>query len=330
MAAKAALCVCPTVVVGVAAVEVPQVRKAIHRVTASKLAPKRTSARLGASRAGPKTAALGLPCPPAFGGLAPAIAGATPFGDFGEGGPALASLDSGVFVPGRTGGGFFIGGIGGGGGGFIGGGGGGGGSTPPGTGTTPTPETPPGPTPTPETPPGPTPTPTPTPPPGPPPVITAVPEPASWMLMIGGFALAGGALRRRDVTWRQGARYALGGWMPMRVRVGLSAMVAAPEAAGIAAAGSSKLGLMATAALCVCPPVIVAGTVAGVPAVKKAVHSATAPAAVPAFYSAPTSILPCTPRAETAQALPVEGPATLNGAAAVSLRDAVPEKPITT
>ncbi len=35
--------------------------------------------------------------------------------------------------------------------------------------------------------------------------ISAVPEPASWALMIGGFALAGAVLRTRQVTRRRGA-----------------------------------------------------------------------------------------------------------------------------
>ncbi len=32
--------------------------------------------------------------------------------------------------------------------------------------------------------------------------VSAVPEPAAWMMMIGGFAIVGGAMRRRRTAWR--------------------------------------------------------------------------------------------------------------------------------
>jgi len=49
-------------------------------------------------------------------------------------------------------------------------------------------------------PPPPPPPPTPEPPPPPPPPVSAVPEPATWAMMIFGFAFIGGTLRRRRIA----------------------------------------------------------------------------------------------------------------------------------
>lgn len=299
LAAKAALCVCPTLLAGAAVVNVPQARNAVHKATGAKSAVKRPARKPAGSV---RQAALQLPCPPAFAGLIPSgIADFDPQRGMGS----LASLgDLGTDNIGGglgSGGGLLgIGGI------FLGGSGSGGSVTDPGT----TPGTP---------------------------IVTpggsagAIPEPESWLLMVGGFAILGGALRwRRRGGFAGGSAkgFSLGSWTPSKVRISVAATVAAPEAIGVAAV-ASKSAMLGTLALCVCPPVIVAGTIAAVPAARQAVHTATAPPKVSAmlFRVTPTPTVPCAPGVETARALPIDTGNLIEGLGsdiALPLRDLDP------
>lgn len=281
LAAKAALCVCPTVVMGTAAVSLPKARQAVHKATAS---PRGKAVKAKAQRQNrprsAQTASLDLPCPPAFAGLALPIAGA-----------GLPIVDtSGLSVgPGPTGfggggGGFPGGGISGpvfvsGGGGGTGGGGGGGSGVLPDDGTTIV-----------------------TPPDSVPPVISAVPEPMTWVMMVGGFAIAGGALRwqrRRSAAARWTPKYRLS----QRTKHGVLAVAVLPEAMGTMAMAGNGVTL-AKLALCVCPPAMIMGAVATVPVARQAVHAATAPAikiANPYLNYRPAPLAPCLPVVQTAQ-----------------------------
>lgn len=268
LAAKAALCICPTLVMGTVAVKSPKARQAVHKMTASKSVKKPGVAK---RRAPQQYASLSLPCPPAFVGIAPALAGLglpmtgldvandlfgtlTPFSGGGGGG--------GSFGPGIV-----LGGGGGGGpGGGSGGGGGGGGAIEPDA----------------------------------PPVAGTVPEPESWIFMIIGFAALGGTLRWQRRRMRN-AHYSWGGWTPIRAKAAFAAGATLPDAIGVAAV-STKLSFLAKAALCVCPPVMIASVVATVPAARQAVHSATAPQkSIDALrFATPRPLEPCNPSIESA------------------------------
>jgi hypothetical protein len=169
-----ALCVCPVVTAGVVATKVPQVRRAVHKATAPKVAarPERKRAALSNVALPPCTpvapfatlprvaaalpAGIGFPEQP---GLVPTAA-STPEARGAAFNPGFGA--PGAFIPGPGG---SIGGGGGGGGGII---PPGGGSviTPPGSGGT-TPASPP----------------------------SGVPEPETWLQVLAGFAFAGGAIR---------------------------------------------------------------------------------------------------------------------------------------
>lgn len=279
LAAKAALCVCPTVVMGTAAVSVPKARQAIHKATAKAGKAAKAQPRRQNRAKSSQTASLDLPCPPAFAGLALPIAG---------GGLPIVDTSGLNFGPGPSGfggGGGFPGGnligpvfLGGGGGGSGGGGGGSGAVPDDGTAVVTPPETVP-------------------------PVASIVPEPMTWIMMVGGFAIAGSALR-----WRR-RQAAAARWTPKyriskQTKRGAIAIAVVPDAMGtIAVAGHSTT--MAKLALCVCPPAMIMGAVATVPVARQAVHAATAPAvkiANPYLNYRPAPLAPCLPVVQTAQA----------------------------
>ena len=261
LATKVAMCVCPTALVATGVATIPRVRGAVHHATRphhAVLSRHHKAVRTTSSQ----------PCGSPFAGNAPALftlpVGIDPVG------PALGSLlgagqsslssGPGVSLAGG-GGGFYLpnytsGGYAGGGGGGGGGGGSGSGGE-----TTVTPSAP------------------------------AVPEPATWLFMVAGFGLAGLALRRRASAWVPAGGYLLGGSLPLRAELAGSAAVAGPEAVGLAT--SAKTAALAKLALCVCPPALIAGSVATVPPLRQAVHSATAPK----VYFAPTPgyAIPCDP-----------------------------------
>ena len=97
LVAKAALCVCPTLVLGTAAVTLPKVRHAVHKATASRSAANGSGKTRHHKRRSSQYASLSMPCPPAFAGLAPPIAGVGPIAwDVGSGGDNAAQFASAV------------------------------------------------------------------------------------------------------------------------------------------------------------------------------------------------------------------------------------------
>lgn len=276
LAAKAALCVCPTVVMGTAAVSLPKARQAVHKATASRgKAVKAQPQRQNRAKSS-QSAALDLPCPPAFAGFALPIAGGGlpivdtsgvsvgpgPSGFGGGGGLPGGGISGPVFLSGGTGGG-----------------GGGGSGAQPGDGTAVV-----------------------TPPDSVPPIVSAVPEPMTWIMMVGGFAIAGSALRwqrRRSAAARWTPKYRLS----QRTKHGVLAIAVIPEAMGTMAMAGNGVTL-AKLALCVCPPAMIMGAVATVPVARQAVHAATAPAikiANPYLNYRPAPLAPCLPVVQTAQ-----------------------------
>jgi len=252
---------------------VPQVKRAVHHVTAPHHAPKALRRAVATTPVAPQVAQQGVPCGPIAGGALPAVplvTYATPLPDE----PGVGPENSGTPVS-SPGGGFsgpgivpVVGGIG------IGPGGGGGGGTG-GGGTIVTP----------------TPTPTPGPGPGP------VPEPSAWLMMIVGAGTLGATLRRR----RRGAAAAgSDGRVARRAAAGSllwsgSAAVEAGDMAATVAVKSAVASVAGKALLCVCPAAIVAGSAMTVPPVRQAVYAATMPAEPAAALPAMTtpSALPC-------------------------------------
>jgi len=245
--AKAAICVCPPVAMATAVATVPPIKRAVHRATAKPAIRPASAGRPTSAAALPADAPC-IPVAPGAGLLPGPVAPLVTFAD-----PGLLGLDT----PGTGGGVGTPGGIGGGGG-F------------PGIGVPPIGPGSGGPTPDNPVTPTPSPTPTPT-----PPQESPIPEPATWLLMIGGFALAGTAMRRR--------RTARAGFLSGGLRLGSfgSAALGIGEAAGGAAATLPAMSVATKAILCVCPPLALASAVAVVPPVRSAVHAATAPRIVP-------------------------------------------------
>ena len=279
LAAKAALCICPTVVMGTAAISLPKARQAVHKATASRGKAVKSQPQRQNRAKSSQTAALDLPCPPAFAGLALPIAGAgLPIVDTSglSVGPGPAGFGGGGFPGGGVSGPVFV--SGGGGGSGSGGTGGGSGATP-GDGTTII-----------------------TPPDRTAPIASAVPEPMTWIMMVGGFAIAGSTLRwqrRRSSAARRTPKYRLS----QRTKHGVLAVAVIPEAMGTMAMAGNGVTL-AKLALCVCPPAMILGAVATVPAARQAVHAVTAPAikiANPYLNYKPAPLAPCLPVVQTAQ-----------------------------
>ena len=96
LVAKAALCVCPTVILGTAAVTLPKVRHAVHKATASRSAANGSGKARHHKRRSSQYASLSMPCPPAFAGLAPPIAGVGPIAWDVGGGDTAAQFASAV------------------------------------------------------------------------------------------------------------------------------------------------------------------------------------------------------------------------------------------
>jgi len=263
---KVALCVCPPVALATTVAAVPPVKRAVHHATAK---PSRTAAARPAQAGNRVT---DVPCVPVAPVGVPVPVAPTPLVTFADRGVTdladVPPIVPGAGTPTGFGGGFppiF---------------------TPVGT---PPVGNPPIGTPTPEPTPTPTPTPVPTPTPTPTPE-SPIPEPATWMLMIGGFAIAGVALRRRRMTVRGRAVAGTGG-----VGFGsfLSTGAGAGEAVGTLAAAPSLAATVSKVALCVCPPALMAGTVVAVPPVRSAVHAATAPIINTAAAIPTVTLLPC-------------------------------------
>ena len=298
---KVAWCVCPTALVATSVATVPKLRQAVHHATAK---PSMRHAQAQPTRKSARLAAAQIPCPPALlAALGPLNPNLAMPGDVIGGGGQPASIGEFSLARSFPGGGGVIG-VGG-----FGGGGGGGGSgatdgssggssggvtgTSSGGGSS-----------------G-----------GTVVVNNAVPEPASWFMMVGGFAVAGGALRmaRRRRAGVTGAYrvlpamgLAFGSWIPLRAKTAMGSVVATSETAGVVAT-SAKMGVLAKAALCVCPPALIAGTIATVPPVRKAVYNATAPApktgnAIGTFPAAP----PCDPSVLAKPVIEASAPETIN------------------
>lgn len=268
---KVALCVCPPVAMATAVATVPPVKRAVHHATAK---PTRTAA---AARAPARAAEA--PCIPGAPGYVPVPVPAVPLVTFAEPGPSdLPGLPGGTPVPG-VGGGPITGGF------------------PPIA--VPIGPLPGGTVPVQPGPPGATPTPTP-----PPNDTSPVPEPATWAMMIGGMALAGAALRRR-----RGARAVMRtGGVGLASLLPAGAGAGAGEVAGTLAAPSIAAAVT-KAALCVCPPALLATAAVTVPPVRDAVHAATAPILTTAAFPPVVTLLPCP---EVTFAPPSERPATPN------------------
>jgi len=266
---KVALCVCPPVALATTVAAVPPVKRAVHHATA-KPAP-RPVARNAA--AGPARAA-DVPCVPVAPGAAGVPVPVAPLVTFAD--PGLSDLGDLPGIPGGAGGGVTPGA-----------------TAPVGFPPIATPGLPGGFVPdAPGTPGNPTNPNTPA-----VPETGAVPEPATWALMISGFALVGTAVRRRR-------RSSPGGSVSTRVRFasrigGIGGTLAsgsfgAGEAAGSFAAMPTLSAAVTKAALCVCPPALLATAAVTVPPVRNAVHAATAPvlnAASP--IPGVTTLLPC-------------------------------------
>lgn len=127
----------------------------------------------------------------------------------------------------------------------------------------------------------------------------ALPEPATWLMMIMGFGGIGWVLRspprRRG---RSSATSRASKWPRFTAGLGMTGYAAGAargEVAKAAAAANGARWAMAakTAAVCLCPPALVATTAATVPPVRNAVYHATSPANPPlrTLESAP----PCIP-----------------------------------
>lgn len=280
---KAALCVCPPALIATSVATVPQVRRAVHHVTRPHVA-KHQPVRKRTAAATPGNARR--PCPPAVAALTepnrlatfaqplPAEPVSTPMAPLSE--VATRSTggtpDNGSFAPIISGLAPVTGG---------------GAPGTPGTPTTPTTPT------TPST-------------PGPP--VTPVPEPATWTTMILGFGLLGALMRRRQAEReerRRQRRRRRRSHAPALAGAAAMADALTPlEAAGggtAAAASAGKATLLAKAALCVCPPALMAATAITVPPVRNAVYHATAPAVRPIV----SAMQPCDPALPVASVQPV-------------------------
>ena len=281
---KAVLCACPPALAVGAVATVPPVRKAVHHITSSKKPVTRTRARQPRQLS---QAVAARPCPPLPVLATPEIPllavpeellPASALSPLGVGSPSAVNGGPGpaigtpVFFPGIPGGGGVVGGV----------------PTPPGGGGVVTP--PPATT---------------VPPPVTPPAITpvpAVPEPATWAMMLIGFGLVGGLLRRRSSPLPLGS----GGVpkpFPMRISKRLKWVAAAGEGGVLMADSGSTFALAASPAtsaavakalLCVCPVALMTVAATTVPPVRDAVHRATAPA-VPSGATLPVSAVPCDP-----------------------------------
>ena len=306
---KVAWCVCPTAIVATSVATVPKLRHAVHQAT-SKHGERHAKANAQPTRKSARLAAAQIPCPPALlaalGPIVPALA--MPDGAAGLGGQPSSIGDFSLARSFPGGGGVIgVGGFGGGGSGGGGGGGGGGGSTATdgssggttGTSSGGTDGSSGGTT-----------------------VVTnGVPEPASWFMMVGGFAVAGGALRmarRRRHGLGGGYRLlpaaglAFGSWMPLRAKTALGTVAVSGETAGVVAT-TAKMGVLAKAALCVCPPALIAGTIATVPPVRHAVYNATAPAAkTGAAIGNIPAVAPCDPSSLAKPVIEASEPETIN------------------
>jgi len=126
-------------------------------------------------------------------------------------------------------------------------------------------------------------------PPLPPVSPPSVPEPANWMLMIVGFSLVG--LVRRRVRRRKAVVLAVGGLS----QGGLEGLAVSAKGSAVVHAAAMKstvkAGVVGKALLCVCPPALLIGGVASIPAARSMVHYATMPAPL---IRSPLSSAPCT------------------------------------
>lgn len=131
--------------------------------------------------------------------------------------------------------------------------------------------------------------------------IGAVPEPATWLMMIGGFGALGLALRRRRVISPDrrkiiGAKATIGAMLwSSGVAADAGEMAAAATVKTTMAAKTTATGIAGKALLCVCPAALVAGSVMTVPPFRQAVHASTASpsAAAPAGIADVQTAKPC-------------------------------------
>lgn len=295
----AALCVCPPAILATSVATVPSVKRAVHNATRPAPA-KHKLAR--AARKPVQTAAngKGVPCD-----SAPAIrtSSVLPYAialppvnttDAGTGTLPGSSLTGGNVVPGSGTPILFGGGN---------PGGNPGGGSPGG----PTAETPGDPT-TPADPGTPV---TPTDPETPAVPVLPIPEPGTWLLLISGFGFVGLGLRWRRARAREARALAAASGpsldsVPRRRDLkkagGLSSAMAW-LGFGEAATGSASMATIAAKTMmCVCPTAAIVGTTMAVPAVRTAVHKATAvPVPAPRYV---TTVVkpPCDPSIRSAEA----------------------------
>lgn len=260
---KVALCVCPPVALATTVAAVPPVKRAVHHATAKPRVARTAEART--VRAADRR--TDVPCLPVAPVGIPLVTPPAPLVTFADPGitdlPSVPPVVNGPGVgPGPIPGAFPP-------------------IVPPIGGPIPTP------TPTPE----PTPTPTPTPTPEAP-----IPEPATWALMIGGFAMAGMAFRRRRLV---ASRVGVNGRTVARTGgLGMgsffsSGVGAAGDAVGTVAAAPTLAATVGKVALCVCPPAMMVGAAVTVPPVRNAVHAATAPVINRAAFPPTVTLVPC-------------------------------------
>lgn len=281
---KAVLCACPPALAVGAIATVPPVRKAVHHITSSKKPVTRTRARPQRQRVAPVAARPCLPAPvfAAFEiplALPADVLAVSPLSQLisassseGTRGPGSA-VGTPVFLPGVSGVGGVIGGT----------------PTPPpggGEAITPTPGTdvvPP---------------------------IPAVPEPATWAMMLIGFGLVGGLLRRRAAPLPLGEGRVRTAF-PLRISKRLRLTAAAGEGGVLMADSGSTFALVTTpvgstavakALFCICPVALMTVAATTVPGVRDAVHRGTA-APSSSSFSAPQTIVPCDPVAAAQKAL---------------------------